>query len=349
MLVAPVLRKLADAERSGHTGSVTSRTAWPHRSGSPRPRSATAAELSALSDNELDERFSQPLTFGTAGLRGPMRDGPGRHERRAVRPCDVGRRQGAQGPLPGRIDRRGRPRRPAPLRRLRAGYRRSACRRGLLRRCCCPTAAPTPVVAFAVRHSSAAAGVQITASHNPPADNGYKVYFDGGMQIVPPDRPRDRSAPIADAPSRRIARRRSHRRHRRWSSTTSRARRTCGTRTGRRAGRADADARRRRRGRAARRCARPASPTSTSSPSSSRPTPTSPPSRSPTPRSPAPPTLLLALAADVDADVAIALDPDADRCAVGIPTPSGWRMLSGDETGWLLGDYILSQTRSRST
>ncbi|KKC03266.1 phosphomannomutase, partial [Mycobacterium nebraskense] len=52
---------------------------------------------------------------------------------------------------------------------------------------------------------------------------------------------------------------------------------------------------------------------------------------------------LLALAADVTADVAIALDPDADRCAVGIPTGSGWRMLSGDETGWLLGDYILSR------
>jgi phosphomannomutase len=52
---------------------------------------------------------------------------------------------------------------------------------------------------------------------------------------------------------------------------------------------------------------------------------------------------LLKLAADVDADIAVALDPDADRCAVGVPTPDGWRMLSGDETGWLLGDYILSQ------
>src|SRR4029079_16306768 len=44
-----------------------------------------------------------------------------------------------------------------------------------------------------------------------------------------------------------------------------------------------------------------------------------------------------------DAEIAIALDPDADRCAIGVRTPDGWRMLTGDETGWLLGDYILSQ------
>jgi phosphomannomutase len=64
----------------------------------------------------------------------------------------------------------------------------------------------------------------------------------------------------------------------------------------------------------------------------------------PNPEEPGATDLLLALAAEVDADVAIALDPDADRCAVAVPTPTGWRMLSGDETGWLLGDYVLSQT-----
>jgi phosphomannomutase len=63
----------------------------------------------------------------------------------------------------------------------------------------------------------------------------------------------------------------------------------------------------------------------------------------PNPEEPGAVDALLALAAEVDAEVAIALDPDADRCAVGVPTDQGWRMLTGDETGWLLGDYILSQ------
>ncbi len=63
----------------------------------------------------------------------------------------------------------------------------------------------------------------------------------------------------------------------------------------------------------------------------------------PNPEEPGATDELLKLAADDDAEVAIALDPDADRCAIGVPTPDGWRMLTGDETGWLLGDYVLSQ------
>ena len=67
----------------------------------------------------------------------------------------------------------------------------------------------------------------------------------------------------------------------------------------------------------------------------------------PNPEEPGAVDALLGLAAEVDADIAVALDPDADRCAVGVPTPDGWRMLSGDETGWLLGDYI-SRRSSRA-
>src|SRR3546814_9460718 len=64
----------------------------------------------------------------------------------------------------------------------------------------------------------------------------------------------------------------------------------------------------------------------------------------PNPEEPGATDLLLTLAAEVGAEVGIALDPDADRCAVGVPDGGmlGWRMLTGDETGWLLGDYLLS-------
>ncbi|WP_067562060.1 phospho-sugar mutase [Nocardia acidivorans] len=61
----------------------------------------------------------------------------------------------------------------------------------------------------------------------------------------------------------------------------------------------------------------------------------------PNPEEPGASDLLLDLAGRLDADIAIALDPDADRCAVGVRGANGWRMLRGDETGVLLGDYVL--------
>src|SRR5690606_14132162 len=62
----------------------------------------------------------------------------------------------------------------------------------------------------------------------------------------------------------------------------------------------------------------------------------------PNPEEPGATDLLLATARRVEADLAIALDPDADRCAIGVPGPDGWRMLRGDETGPLLGDRVLA-------
>jgi phosphomannomutase len=64
----------------------------------------------------------------------------------------------------------------------------------------------------------------------------------------------------------------------------------------------------------------------------------------PNPEEPGAADLLLSLAAEIDADLAVALDPDADRCALGVRDKSGWRMLTGDETGTLLGSHVLSTT-----
>jgi phosphomannomutase len=209
-----------------------------------------------------------------------------------------------------------------------------------------PGPVPTPVVAFAVRRTGAAAGVQITASHNPPADNGYKVYFEGGVQIVSPtDRQIETAmaaAPAADRIARKPVEPADTDLVERYIERAAAVRRGAGSvrvaltplhgvggavavETLRRAGFDHVH----------------------TVGAQFAPDPDFPTVAFPNPEEPGATDALLALAAHVWADVAIALDPDADRCAVGIPTGSGWRMLSGDETGWLLGDYILSHARDR--
>ncbi|OBI90613.1 phosphomannomutase [Mycobacterium sp. 1245805.9] len=210
-----------------------------------------------------------------------------------------------------------------------------------------PAPVPTPVVAFAVRRTGAAAGVQITASHNPPGDNGYKVYFEGGIQIVSPTDRRIEAAMAAAPPADQIARRAVEPAHtdlvERYLDRAAAVRR--GTGSVRVAltplhgvgGAVAVEALRRAGFHQVHTVGAQFAPD-----------PDFPTVAFPNPEEPGATDALLALAADTRADVAIALDPDADRCAVGIPTAKGWRMLSGDETGWLLGDYLLSHQEART-
>jgi phosphomannomutase len=306
------------------------------------PDPVTAAELAQCDQAELLARFARPLTFGTAGLRGPVRGGPDAMNLAvvlrttwAVARVLTGRGLAGSTVLVGRDARHGSAAFSAATAEVLAAEGFSVI---LL-----PCPLPTPVLAFAVRQTGAAAGIQITASHNPPADNGYKVYLDGGLQIVSPtDREIETgiaAAPFADEIDRQPVEPADSGLVERYIARAARVRRSSGPirvaltplhgvggavalETLRRAGFVDVH-----------------TVTSQFDPDPDFPT-----VEFPNPEEPGATDALLKLAAEAEAEIAIALDPDADRCAVGIPTPTGWRMLSGDETGWLLGDFLLSRT-----
>lgn len=212
-----------------------------------------------------------------------------------------------------------------------------------------PEQLPTPVTAFTVRHLEADAGIMITASHNPAADNGYKVYLGGraatgpaeGVQIVPPadaqiaariaaappadELPRSREglAPLDDRvlqayldaavgltpPGPRDVRIVLTPMHGVGGAVA--------TTLLERAGYTDVHV----------------------VPEQADPDPDFPTVSFPNPEEPGALDLALALAEQVEADVVIALDPDADRCSLAIPQrAAGWRQLTGDEIGALLAD-----------
>lgn len=305
------------------------------------PDPTTAAELAACDPAELAARFAHPLAFGTAGLRGPVRGGPDAMNVAVVSRATWGvaqvlKEHGLAGSsvIVGRDARHGSAVFATVTAEILAAEGFSV---RLL-----PGTTPTPAVAFAVRRTGAAAGIQITASHNPKADNGYKVYFDGGIQIISPTDRDIESAMAAAPPADQIPREPVEPARtdlvRRYIERAAAVRRGTGparvaltalhgvggevaVQTLHRAGFGQVH----------------------TVGAQFAPDPDFPTVAFPNPEEPGATDALLALAADVQADVAIALDPDADRCAVGIPGPSGWRMLSGDETGWLLGDYILSR------
>ena len=164
------------------------------------PDGVTRDELAALieaaeggdaaASADLDDRFGARLEFGTAGLRGRLGAGSNRMNRVLVSQAAAGfaaylREKAGPGAVPtvvvGYDGRRNSDVFAADSAAIFAGAG--------LRAVLLPRLLPTPVLAFAVRHLDAAAGVMVTASHNPPDDNGYKVYLGGddqGSQIVAP-------------------------------------------------------------------------------------------------------------------------------------------------------------------
>ncbi|OBB81364.1 phosphomannomutase [Mycobacterium colombiense] len=307
------------------------------------PDPATAAELAACDPDELAARFARPLSFGTAGLRGPVRGGPDAMNvavvsRASWAVAQVLIRRGLHGSsvIVGRDARHG----SAVFATVTAEVLAAQGFSVLL----LPGPVPTPVVAFAVRLTGAPAGIQITASHNPPADNGYKVYLDGGIQIVSPTDREIEAAMAAAPPADQIARARVEPAH--TDLVERYIERAAGLRRGTGSVRVVLTALHGVGGAVAVETLHRAGITEVHSVARQfAPDPDFPTVAFPNPEEPGAHDALLALAADVGADVAIALDPDADRCAVGIPDAGRWRMLSGDETGWLLGDYLLSTTR----
>ncbi|MEV8358371.1 phospho-sugar mutase [Microbacterium sp. NPDC076895] len=149
---------------------------------------ADAGDAAALGD--LDDRFGTRLAFGTAGLRGALGAGPNRMNRVLVTQAAAGlagylrERAGTDATPRVVIGYDGR-RNSDVFARDSAEIFAGAGFEAVLM----PRLLPTPVLAFAVRHLDAAAGVMVTASHNPPDNNGYKVYLggaDAGSQIVSP-------------------------------------------------------------------------------------------------------------------------------------------------------------------
>src|SRR6476660_9092932 len=133
--------------------------------------------------DELGDRFSGMLEFGTAGLRGALGAGPNRMNRVVVIRAAAGlasyvKAHGGAGVVVGYDARH----KSDVFARDTAEVMAGAGLRAFL----LPRQLPTPVLAFAIRHLGVDAGVMVTASHNPPQDNGYKVYLGDGSQIVPP-------------------------------------------------------------------------------------------------------------------------------------------------------------------
>ncbi|GAA5150378.1 phospho-sugar mutase [Pseudonocardia eucalypti] len=319
------------------------------------PDPNTREELRRLLDgehpDELADRMAGPLRFGTAGLRGKVRAGPAGMNIAVVRRTTAGLaawllerdavRAGARLVVVGRDARLGSARFAAAAAGVLAGAGFDVI--------ALADPLPTPLLAYAVRQRRAVAGVQITASHNPPTDNGYKVFLGGpdeGAQLVEPadaeieaaiaDAPAAADIPFTPVPE-------TNPEGLVWHYLDRVSRLPFGADRNLRIALTPLHGVG---GAVAVRALRSAGFTDVRLvPSQAEPNPAFPTVAFPNPEEPGATDALLELARYIDADLAVALDPDADRCALGVPDPSadgGWRMLTGNETGALLGEHLLA-------
>ncbi|MFJ6544680.1 phospho-sugar mutase [Streptomyces sp. NPDC091385] len=311
------------------------------------PDPETRAELSALLDAgdtaELAARFGGTLQFGTAGLRGELGAGPMRMNRAVVIRAAAGLAAylKAQGQTDGLVvigyDAR---HKSADFARDTAAVITGAG----LRAAVLPRPLPTPVLAYAIRHLGAVAGVEVTASHNPPRDNGYKVYLGDGSQIVPPADAEiaaeiDAVAALADVPRPESG----------WEILGDEVLDAYLARTDAVLAKGSA--------RTARTVytamhgvgkdvllaafARAGFPEPVLVAEQAEPDPDFPTVAFPNPEEPGAMDLAFAAARATDPDLVIANDPDADRCAVAVRDGGDWRMLRGDEVGALLAEHLV--------
>ncbi|MFJ8723718.1 phospho-sugar mutase [Streptomyces sp. NPDC093269] len=311
------------------------------------PDAETREELAKLIDAEdhaeLAARFSGTLQFGTAGLRGELGAGPMRMNRAVVIRAAAGLAAylTAEGQSGGLVvigyDAR---HKSADFARDTAAVVTGAGLRAAL----LPRPLPTPVLAFAIRHLGAVAGVEVTASHNPPRDNGYKVYLGDGSQIVPPadagiaaeidaigsltavPRP-DSGWEVLDDSVLEAYLARTDAVLAEGSPRTARTVYTAMHGVGKDVLLAA--------------FARAGFPVPALVAEQAEPDPDFPTVAFPNPEEPGAMDLAFAKARETDPDLVIANDPDADRCAVAVKDGEDWRMLRGDEVGALLGAYLV--------
>ena len=160
---------------------------WLARDPDPKTQQELQGLIDSSNHEELSRRFSGRLEFGTAGLRGVVGAGPGMMNRLVIRETSAGLGNYLLAEIPNAAERGVIVAYDGRLDSLEFARDAACVFAGLgITTYLTPDVAATPVAAYGVIHLGTAAGVVVTASHNPPEYNGYKVYWENGAQIIPP-------------------------------------------------------------------------------------------------------------------------------------------------------------------